>query len=781
MKLDRKSLVELLPAIYRIRDREVGEPLTRLLSVIAEQIEVLQENVDQLYDDQFIETCAEWVVPYIGDLVGARGVRDVRAAGFSARSFVANTIAYRRRKGTAAMLEQLARDLTGWDAAAVEFFLRLATTQYVNHVRRNADVWTDLRDADAMEQTGTPFERAMRTADVRRIRSRRGKHNIPNVGLFLWRIEAHSQTSSPAVSVDAQRWMFSPLGNDTPLFSLPRTEGTIEHLAARENVPMPITRRVLARQPALWYGDPGSILLRLGGAPVPAGAIQSCDLSDFGAGWDHTPASAGKASIDVVRGRLALPSDPRGVTVSFGAVVDQVAVRDATDPRRYTCGAPGNDPITIKIGGVPVDPALIRVADTVDRWTPPRPDRDAVIVDNVRGRLLFGFDPATPRVTYHYGLPGDVGGGEYEREASFVTPGAVRIVVPSDPFEPSAEIVYADSIAAALTALGTRNGVIEIADSGRYEETLTFTLAANQRVELRGRNGARPTVVLAIDAAINAGRDAELTLNGLLIARGSIAVPAASDLRLLRIRHCTLVPGRTLARDGSPVQPAQVSLSVAAAKSLLSVEIGNSITGPIEMNATAGELTIRNSIVDATRGLVPAIAAAAAANGPPTTIERCTIFGTVRVREIVLASESIFVDDLLVERKQSGCVRFSHVTQASRTPRRYRCQPELAAREAVDARARELAPASLPPAEATAITNRIYATVRPELVSRRYADPAYAQISPLVADAISSGAEDGAEMGVYRAVEAARREGNLRGAIDQYLRFGLEAGIFYAS
>src|SRR5205085_7988169 len=112
-----------------------------------EQLEVLQENIDQLYDDQFIETCAEWVVPYIGDLVGARGVRDVAASGFSARAYVANTIAYRRRKGTAAMLEQLARDLSGWNGAVVEYFLRLAWTQNVNHVRRDAPVWLDLRDS----------------------------------------------------------------------------------------------------------------------------------------------------------------------------------------------------------------------------------------------------------------------------------------------------------------------------------------------------------------------------------------------------------------------------------------------------------------------------------------------------------------------------------------------------------------------------------------------------------------------------------------------------------
>ena len=57
------------------------------------------------------------------------------SAELSQRAQVANTLAYRRRKGTAAVLEQLARDVTGWNASVVEFFQLLATTQYMNHLR----------------------------------------------------------------------------------------------------------------------------------------------------------------------------------------------------------------------------------------------------------------------------------------------------------------------------------------------------------------------------------------------------------------------------------------------------------------------------------------------------------------------------------------------------------------------------------------------------------------------------------------------------------------------
>ena len=149
MSFDLDTLYNLLPAIYRIRDLEHGEdvilrgllptatspraqadnevllrqlgkdpaeaecrrPLYALLQVIVEQIGILEDNLTQLYDDQFIETCAEWVGPYIGDQVGFHMPRPVPTQ--SLRSQVANTVAYRRRKGTTLLLEQLVRDVTG--------------------------------------------------------------------------------------------------------------------------------------------------------------------------------------------------------------------------------------------------------------------------------------------------------------------------------------------------------------------------------------------------------------------------------------------------------------------------------------------------------------------------------------------------------------------------------------------------------------------------------------------------------------------------------------------
>ena len=197
MSFDLKKLYELLPALHRIRDTELGirlltdeerttllaitgdpnsfpdqyinGPLKSLLTIIAEQVAVLEENIEQLYDDQFIETCAEWAVSYIGALVGTRGLLNIPGADFSQRGEVANTIAYRRRKGTASVVEQLSRDITGWSANVVEYFQLLSTTQYMNHLRPENLSMTGLRDWELLEYVNTPFDKTPRTIDVRRI------------------------------------------------------------------------------------------------------------------------------------------------------------------------------------------------------------------------------------------------------------------------------------------------------------------------------------------------------------------------------------------------------------------------------------------------------------------------------------------------------------------------------------------------------------------------------------------------------------------------------------
>lgn len=676
MSFDVEEIYKLLPAIYRLRDaRADGEPgpIKALLEVIAREVAVLEEDLAQLYDDQFIETCAEWVVPYIGDLLGARGVHRVSRATFSQRAYIANIIGYRRRKGTAAMLEQLAHDVTGWAANVMEFFQLLATTQHLNHIRRDNLATASLREWEPLERLNTPFDRMAHTADVRRIDSRRGRFNLPNIGIFLWRLDARAATGSSAFKVDSRRFMFSPLGNNTPLFTLPETEDTITHLAQPINVPAPISRRVLDEYLEDYYGKSKSIRITIDGDQVPdptlnekvADRITVCDLSDTDDGsgqmiWAHMPNK--KIAIDPALGRVAFPK--------------AIGTKDI-------------------------------------------------------------------RVTFHYGFSAEMGGGEYPRGASFST-------------ELDTVTQVNSSIAAIQTALDTLggNGGVEINSNTRYKGTLTLTPAAGQIIELRAADGYRPTLALTNAIDINAGDDAEVTFNGLLIS-GELKV--TGKLRALRLRHCTLVPGLSLTIDGEPKTPTATSLRVINAKGASTIiELDHCITGPLVLPPSVAELTVRDSIIDAQANTSFAIAAASNGKqpGPPTTIERATIIGAVYVKELALASDTIFTGRVTSARKQTGCVRFSFVPAGSQTPRRYECQPPDAG-------------------NAKGIT--------PRFNSRQYSEPNYCQLSQRCAAEIRSGASDGAEMGAFHDLFQPQRESNLRSRLDEYLRFGLEAGIFYAT
>src|ERR1700756_4000764 len=78
-RIDR--LYDLLPIVYRMRDFEQGEPLHALLQVIGEQVSVVEDDIARLYDNWFIETCDDWVVPYIADLIGYEPVHEAGEPG----------------------------------------------------------------------------------------------------------------------------------------------------------------------------------------------------------------------------------------------------------------------------------------------------------------------------------------------------------------------------------------------------------------------------------------------------------------------------------------------------------------------------------------------------------------------------------------------------------------------------------------------------------------------------------------------------------------------------
>ncbi|MGC2698424.1 MAG: hypothetical protein WA738_21760 [Candidatus Angelobacter sp.] len=764
-------LYNLMPAVYRLRDSGQGEPLRALLALIQQEYDAVEQDIANLYENWFIETCSEWVVPYIGDLLDVRPIYAASPDTFSARAYVANTLDFRRRKGTATMLEQLAFDVTGWPARVVEFFQLLSTTQYLNHVRLGNLATADLRNADAMELIGGPFEKTSRTADVRHISNGRGKYNIPSIGIFLWRLQDYEigpipvspadSTKDPAKDAtiktdlngatrqgDARavanpadgRYTFNPLGASAPLFNLPKTQQNVTQLADEINVPGPLRRRPLyeeleglrqsevdkAPKPTLvYFGDNPIFRIAIDGVFVPYDQIMICDTSDISATDWRRPA--------------------------------------ATKSYTPTAGGP---PVTNNI----------RLA-----------------VDPVRGRIAFPAGAKLPsaslEVAYVYGFSADMGAGPYDRSnwlsspttgpAPFNSSNRWQVAVSLE-LKTVANTVF-NTFTAAVKAWNKQvtgatpilDGVIAVLDSSTYQDDLNktpITLPAGSRLLIVAAdwaaqrqspagtsktldpNGLRPHFLgpISVNGSAPEGspNPGQLFIDGLLI-EGQVAIQAG-NLGAFGLSHSTVTPS-----GGLTVQSAAGETNDA-----LVVNLYRSICGPISF-PTAPISPAQLNCVDSIISSGPTSAntdPALAAPGVTANISTSTVFGTIN-SFILSASDSLFTGVVTATRQQTGCVRFCFVPAGSQTGQRYHCQPDLAL-------------ANVPNSARASILAR----VSPQFTSVDVGQPGYGQLSSACPVEITTGGDNESEMGAFNFLQQPQRATNLQTALDEYLRFGLEAG-----
>ncbi len=623
-------LYDLLPDVYRRRDAEQGLQLKALLGVIQEQADIVEADIDQLYDDWFIETCQTWVAPYLGDLVGYRvlpGSEAALSAGTEAaqrllaliagRRDVGHTVGNRRRKGTLALLEQLAADVAGWPARAVEFRRLLDVSQAVrlygmdpraDRRRRHRGGTADLHAVDALDRLDGPFDSIAHSVDVHRPQSvhKPGRFNIPDVGLYVWRLRPYSVTGAPAHCEDrAQtRFTFSVLGNDTPLITKPVAEPSPNHVADETNVPAFIRRKAFAERLAHYYGPGKSLCVFLaGGHAVELNRIVPADLTD----WAYRP-SRDQVAVDPVLGRIAFPAR--------------------------------------------------------------RSPRDGVWVD------------------YHYGFSDDLGGGEYlrqlDRPASVYTVGEAE----ENDFHqimPAIEQWLSDK----AEQPSRRESTIEITDSAEYRDQIEIPLSPGDRLTLRAAQGKRPVLhlldfhgnrpdALQINGNPGDGTPPRVVFDGLLIAGRGVRV--SGDVGQFVLRHCTLVPGWSLDEDCHPQHVEEPSVELADTRACLQVE--RSILGTIlvNVNETADEpnpIWLSDSILDATGKGLAALAAPNDRHAHAVfNARRTTVFGDVLTHAVGLVENSILDGTVKVARRQSGCLRFSWLAPGSRTPRRFHCEPE---------------------------------------------------------------------------------------------------------
>jgi hypothetical protein len=619
---DRKDrLYDLLPAVYRQRDEELGSPLRALLQVIAEQVNAVEDDIAQLYENWFIETCQDWVVPYLGDLIGYRQVHEAGQPGdvtrpeggarnkvLIPRRAVANTLRYRRRKGTLALLELLAADVAGWPARAVEFYRLVGFTQHLNHLRPRRGRTAELRRGGALDRLDGPFDTLAHTVDVRRTGSHRtaGRPNLPGVGLFLWRLRSYPVSGTPGYCKERgdHHYTFSVLGNDAPLFVKPEPETEPTHIAEELNLPIPIGRRAFEARKADYYGPGKSfhILRVLPGKeskPIPIEEIVAADLSD----WHYQPRK-GQVAVDPELGRIAFP--PRQV------------------PKH----------------GI--------------------------------------------RVFYHYGFSADVGGGEYDRPISQPAGATVYRVGSKGELgsiEQALDKWSHDKPKprhAVIEITDSADYVEQINIVLEKDETLQLRAARRTRPVVRlldRQTSARDSLTVEGDAG------SAFTLDGLLITGRGVRIEG--DLAAVTVRHTTLVPGWGLHGDCAPREPAEASLELFNVRARVAVErsiVGSILVNQDEVGTDPVPVRISDSIVDATGRDLEAVGGPdGVVAHARLTVERSTVFGEIHVHALELGENSLFEGRLRVARRQIGCLRFSsYVPEGSRTPRRFECQPDLA-------------------------------------------------------------------------------------------------------
>ncbi len=680
MSYDIDSVYALLPAYIRTRDEQLGRrlraeseltnaldrpaldfaPLRSLIGLFAEEFERLADGTEQMYDDLFIETCTEWVVPYIGELVGARLPPAALGNELNARAIVADTIADRRRKGTIGGLERVVDAAVGsWVAAATEYWRLLLQSQHLDHLRLDGPVTFSVDDATSAVPVDTPFDASARTVDATPTATG-GRYNIANIGIDVWRTVSQRRRSGSARRIDGRRLTFDPFGRSIELYVDPDPVVGDERIE-RFHVPRPLGRLELHRELAARV--PKDLEIVVNGAALSAEELVVCVLADD-------------------------PADPGGWLNS------------------------GPDIFAAERPHGPVDPVLTRV-------------------DPALGRIVTGEAipaDAAVEVTYHYGSAAQIGGGSMSRPlAAHASPDDVE----------AARRVSASGLAAALAAQQT--GMVVISDSGSTEAVSTIATQPDRRVTLVADDGHAPVLIRPL-LTLRMRPGSELVLDGLWIDADVHIIKPEAEPATVIVRDSTIRPGRTIHAVG----PA------------LDLEIERSIVGGLVL-ARDTRLSVRDSIIDATATTSSAIRGA----GGTVELRESTVVGRVTVDRLDMVSNTIIaaaraapadLPPVRSTRRQVGCIRFSWLPFDSETPQRYSCVPTG-------------------PDDVSS----------PVFVSMEHGDARFAQLDRRTPVEIREGADDGGEMGGLHRLHEPTRAIVLADRLEEFLRFGMEAGVHRAS
>lgn len=833
----KKNLYDLLPAIYRERDAELGKPLEAVMGVISEQVRVIEDNIDDLYENWFIETCDPWVVPYIGDLLEARLLNENVTGAIPERAFVANTISYRRRKGTVSMLEELAANVTGWPSKVVEYFELLETTQYINHLRPENFRTPDIRDENTLDLLGTPFDTIAHSVEVRHIDNGRGLYNIPNIGIHLYRLTAFPVYNAPAFDASPGNGMFrfNVLGLDEPLFNNPVPKTSDFQLAKEINVPTPIRRTGLFDDVAAYYAGDGaekSIKIVADEQVVSSENITVYDLS----GWWRPAQGTGLVAIDPVLGRMTFAKgwNPKDVHVSY-----YYGFSDEVGGGFYTRPDPDASQVTVLVGGSP-QPGQVyaikkggplgafqfqTVSSALAKWS--GVDSQPSAIFEVQDSEVYTESPVA--IALPVGVSVELRAAQGQRPV-LAMPLSVQAAQPPQGAIAASLFVNGivfdggSSVVPAITVLEGGLGTLTL-------RNCTLVPSSGASLGLTGSSNGVTTnddLTITIDHSIVGGvsidpsvSQAELVVQDSIVdgQNGTVAEGNLTLESVLANDHAVGEPvtatiSTTVSTASSSGQPvlAVASTSGFVVGSLVLIGTGaTQETGLVASVQTGTSLTLSSDLMNShgagdavTMTLSTTVGAPALSGGDVLTVSQVGGFGngltivvnpggsdqeTATVGSVQSGTPGVALNTYQLDIQQStvfgGTLTFM-VSLASDT---IFTETILSTRRQVGCvRYCYIPPGSrvprpykcqpnYPPGATLAEQTALALGVQPIFTSTNYGDPGYAQLSIKGPTAIFRGADNGAEIGVFNELLQPLRIDNLNALLAEYLRFGLEAGI----
>jgi hypothetical protein len=600
-----------------------------------------------------------------------------------------------------------------------------ASTNFL-HRRRSSTV--DVRDLEALALLDTAFERLPRSVDVRRISSHQtlGKHNLPAIGLFVYRRKIDSATIVPARALGTGNLCtFDVQGLAVPLHILPRQEASPYTIAEMINLPMPISRHMLKApgSPSIganenYYGLGKSLfVVTIFGEErtvVPAARVVVADLGDWTVDWSQHECDV---VLDPEWGRLAFPPDQPPDAVWTTYHYGRAAFIGGGEYERVLEGQP-RQPLVDQS-------ANVTLADALSSWrSGGASDPNHAIIE------------ITDNAEYDAEMKVDIGAGQ----------------------------------------------TLEIRAANRCRPYLHISDRSAQAIEKCHFHGL-PESELILDGLLFGG--GEVLLDGefsRVQIRHCTLTPGKTQLVIrcneTEVRIENSIVGKIVTLAPEVKKPAAKPDKKAAPAA---PDCPPAYNEPIR-------LRIFDSVIDGMHLDLdplgppcptgkepppePALHGAGRTAHAKLTAVRTTIFGTVQTHEVERIDNSILRNRVSVDNCQIGCIRFSYLPLDSRTPALFHCQPSLAIERLPEQAAQDDSDNPATPGSETL-------RVTPRFMSTTYGQPDYARLADTNAAEILQGADDEGEMGVYHNEFFSQRAAHLRTRVEEFFPAGNDIQVFF--